>query len=630
MYCHAGCEIESIMSELRLPMSALFDQDSRDSRVRIEAIYDYLDDTAALLFQVVRYGHKRFRQRRPDGCGGYLWNLNGIQRVPYRLPQLLTAVHEGQRVFVPEGEKDVHALERAGQVATCNPMGAGKWRPEFNRYFAGARVTIVCDKDYPGWTHAIDVADQLAAVTSDVQVVEARGNAKDSADHLAAGYEIEEFIPISLDELRRRVATATSALASVREQSHIDGDDSDDEKRRLTLTPASAIKIRPVRWLWHDRIAVGTLALLAGREGIGKSILIYQLAADLTRGRLEGVHRGRPKAVIVAATEDSWEHTIAPRLMAADADLELIQRIDVTTSGGFQSSLTLPSDLVALGDCVDRVQAALMLMDPLISRLDRKLDTYKDAEVRQALEPVVALADRFAISVVGLIHLNKSTTDDPLTAIMASRAFTSVPRSILFVALDPEDESIRILGQPKNNLGRMDLPSLTFTIRGVNVADTDEGPVFTGQLAWLGETDRTIRDVLRYAAESSDTRTNTEEAAVWLDDYLRMRKVEASKVIKDDGRREGHNQDPLKRARKRIGAGITHYGFPRRTYWSAPGLQPDEVERILEQRAQSEQTSRSTHGEIAPTALTAPTGGKGDQLAQSAQSEQLSIGIAPT
>ena len=59
--------------------------------------------------------------------------------------------------------------------------------------------------------------------------------------------------------------------------------------RRLRVTSAD-IKVRPVHWLWADRVALGTLALLGGREGIGKSTLAYQLAADITRGRLPGTH----------------------------------------------------------------------------------------------------------------------------------------------------------------------------------------------------------------------------------------------------------------------------------------------------------------------------------------------------
>lgn len=89
--------------------------------------------------------------------------------------------------------------------------------------------------------------------------------------------------------------------------------------RRLTLTRASGITMRRVRWLWLNKIPLGELSLLGGREGIGKSTVAYQLLADTTRGRLKGEFYGIPRPVIVVATEDSWEHTISPRLVAAEA-----------------------------------------------------------------------------------------------------------------------------------------------------------------------------------------------------------------------------------------------------------------------------------------------------------------------
>lgn len=367
--------------------------------------------------------------------------------------------------------------------------------------------------------------------------------------------------------------------------------------RRVHLTKASDIRIRPVHWVWADRIPVGSLCLVAGREGIGKSTVAYTIAADITRGRLPGQYEGRPKAVIVAATEDSWEHTIVPRLMAAGADLDRVFRVDVTTSEGVETGLSLPRDLLATERAVAEVDAALILLDPLMSRLDGKLDTHKDAEVRLALEPLTALADRSGAGVLGLIHVNKGHSSDPLTMVMGSRAFTAVARAVLFVMTDPDDETLRLLGQEKNNLGRTDLPTLTFRIGSAHVADTAEGPVYTGQVAWVGESERTIREALESASEATDTRTAVAEAGDWLRDYLTSQGGEAdSKDIKAAGAKAGHSVDALKRARQRLKLVSESYGFPRQTKWALP-------EAIL----QSEQPSQRRSGESALTAPTAPT-----------------------
>ena len=172
----------------------------------------------------------------------------------------------------------------------------------------------------------------------------------------------------------------------------------DEGHRHVVLTSADSIKPRPVFWLWKNRLALGTLGLLAGREGVGKSTLGYWIAARITQGDLYGCFAGTPKAVLVCATEDSWEHTIVPRLMAAGADLTRVYRVDVVTAMNITVGMSLPRDLEGVERAANEVNAALMLLDPLVSRLG-DLDTHKDAEVRQALEPLVAIAATVADNV---------------------------------------------------------------------------------------------------------------------------------------------------------------------------------------------------------------------------------------
>jgi hypothetical protein len=141
-------------------------------------------------------------------------------------------------------------------------------------------------------------------------------------------------------------------------------------------------------------------------------------------------------------------------LFAADADLDRVYRVDVSTSDVVETELSLPRDLAGLAHEITTVDAALVILDPLISRMDANLDSHKDAEVRRALEPLAGLAERTTATVAGLIHVNKSTSSDPLTTRMASRAFAAIARAVLFVMANPEDETTRLLGQAKNNLGR--------------------------------------------------------------------------------------------------------------------------------------------------------------------------------
>jgi putative DNA primase/helicase len=130
----------------------------------IAATYDYTSSDGELLFQVVRFVPKDFRQRRPDGIGGWVWKMTGVERVLYRLPEVLKAVSEGHTVYITEGEKSADALRGLGLVATCSPGGAGKWRATYNPPLAGASVVILPDNDEPGQEHAQAVLKSLSGL----------------------------------------------------------------------------------------------------------------------------------------------------------------------------------------------------------------------------------------------------------------------------------------------------------------------------------------------------------------------------------------------------------------------------------------------------------------------------------
>jgi hypothetical protein len=151
----------------------------------ITAKYNYKDERGRLLYQVVRIepgpdGRKTFRQRRPDGSDGWIWNLQDCRRVPYRLRQLLAAVRDGQTVFIPEGEKDVLSLVSIGCVATTNAGGAGKWMDEDSEFLRGANCILLPDNDEAGRNHVATVAQQLKGAATSIRVI-------DLAQHWPAG-----------------------------------------------------------------------------------------------------------------------------------------------------------------------------------------------------------------------------------------------------------------------------------------------------------------------------------------------------------------------------------------------------------------------------------------------------------
>jgi putative DNA primase/helicase len=218
--CYAGCETSAIVAELGLTLGDLFDAPRRPRRAngsagRIVATYDYRDERGELVYQVVREQPKDFAQRRPDGAGGWIWNLGDTRRVLYRLPALRAALVAGDPVWIAEGERDVERLEAEGCVATCNAGGAGKWRDDYAEVLRGAAdVRVIADRDVPGYRHARDVARSLRAVGASVRVLEALAG-KDVTDHLDAGHALEDLVEVDPEAKLRELEASAGTGAPV-------------------------------------------------------------------------------------------------------------------------------------------------------------------------------------------------------------------------------------------------------------------------------------------------------------------------------------------------------------------------------------------------------------------------------
>ena len=135
---------------------------------KIIETYPYRDEAGETLFEVVRFKPKKFRQRCPDGKGGWKWNLNGARRVPYCLPEVIS---NNDQVYICEGEKDVHCLRNHGLTATTCPMGAGKWKEEYNEFFKDREVIMLPDNDEPGRDHMDNIAKTLFGIAKTIKVV---------------------------------------------------------------------------------------------------------------------------------------------------------------------------------------------------------------------------------------------------------------------------------------------------------------------------------------------------------------------------------------------------------------------------------------------------------------------------
>ncbi|MGD1095116.1 MAG: VapE domain-containing protein [Bryobacteraceae bacterium] len=199
-YCHSDCRRGGSMIDFEMELTgkpfreaakavrSLVGRPELKQTRRIVATYPYVDETGRLLFECVRFDPKGFSQRQPDGIGGWIPNIQGVRRVLFRLPDLKDA----DLVLVVEGEKDALKLVDLGYIATCNPMGAGKWRPEYSEQLAGKNVVIFPDNDEPGEAHALRVAQSLGARAASVRIARVPIG-KDPSDWIAAGATREDF-----------------------------------------------------------------------------------------------------------------------------------------------------------------------------------------------------------------------------------------------------------------------------------------------------------------------------------------------------------------------------------------------------------------------------------------------------
>lgn len=168
MYCHGGCSFEQVVTALNgSAVKAMSPDKPRPGRI-IDT-YDYTDEGGNLVFQVVRYDPKSFRQRRPDGNGGWIWNLQGIERVLYNLPELVARPLD--LVWIVEGEKDANTLRHLGLLATTSSGGAGKWFPYYANSLADRDVAVIPDKDWQGMAHARTIMRSLYGIAASARLI---------------------------------------------------------------------------------------------------------------------------------------------------------------------------------------------------------------------------------------------------------------------------------------------------------------------------------------------------------------------------------------------------------------------------------------------------------------------------
>ena len=319
----------------------------------------------------------------------------------------------------------------------------------------------------------------------------------------------------------------------------------------------SEVESERVSWLWRGWLALGKLSVMDGDPGLGKSAAVLDLAARVSTGSPfpDGAECGTGAGgVVVLSAEDGLADTIKPRLEAAGADTSRISSLATVTTGSGDAKqerlFALPKDLPLLEREIGRVEAKLVVIDPLMAFLGEKIDAHKDQDVRRALAPLAAVAERTGASVQLVRHLNKGEGKTPVYRGGGSIGIIGAARVGSLVAVDPQDENRRVLAPTKNNLATPP-KSLSYGLE-----EAENGAV---RVAWSGQSDLSAADLLGSSEESEPGARG--EAEDFLRSLLADGPVPSEKIF-EAAKAARISNSTVRRAKKVLGVGAERENVP--------------------------------------------------------------------
>ncbi len=520
----------------------------------VKAVYDYTDEAGKLIFQTVRYEPKDFKQRRPDGKDGWIYNLQGIRLVPFNLPEILKA----KAVTICEGEKDCLNLKALGLTATCNPMGAGKWRPEYNDYFKGKRIGIFADNDEAGRKHAHQIAQAIKGLAEIVKVVELPGLPVkgDVSDWIAQGGTKEALIELIKE-----------AQEWEPPKEEIPG-----------LIFLNTVRPEPVKWLWREYFALGKIGILDGDPGEGKSTIALDIIARVTTGRPmpDGTACPQGGAVLIAL-EDGLADTLRPRLEALGADLSKVASLQTVPDKDGNPRFPTIEDIDEIRRACLRAKARVLLVDPLMAHLDGKTNSYRDQDIRRALTPLAKLAEELEMAVIVIRHFTKGEGVKAVHKGGGSIGITGQARTAYLVAKDPEDENLRIFACVKNNLAAKP-PALSYRLREA-VIDFEGRDITTSRIEWAGTSTHTAEALISIPTDPEE-KTALDEAKDFLKQTLGLGPVVFHDIQKQ-ARQAGIADATLRRAKKVLGVFSQKLEFEGGWKWVLPAEDAQRTPKVF-------------------------------------------------
>ena len=284
-------------------------------------------------------------------------------------------------------------------------------------------------------------------------------------------------------------------------------------------------------WLIPEWVPAATYSLLVGEAGRGKSTLLVNWMASLTRAGA---------TVLLYAPEDSVGTTTKPRLDYAGADMQRVRLLALPDT----QPLTLPQGVRMIEDYIRRYRAELVVLDPILSLLGERTDAYKAQHVRAATQPLTTLAQTTGAAIVGVAHPGKNKSAVGYQMIAGSSAFGEVARLVNALLVDPEDPTARALVRLKGNAGVEPAP-LRFTLE----SHPTNGAI--ARVAWCSSSRRSGQDLLDLNATAA-RRPRMTEAVAFLNDLLLGGAVPAT-VVQAEAKKAGISMDTIRDAKEHMG-----------------------------------------------------------------------------
>lgn len=307
------------------------------------------------------------------------------------------------------------------------------------------------------------------------------------------------------------------------------------------------IQSRKVRWLWYPYIALGKITLLQGDPGDGKSTMMLNLIAELSKaGQLPNKTKiAAPMRSLYQCSEDDAYETIKPRLESFKADCSNVEFIDEE----MVENLTLDDEKIR--EAIVLFKPQLVVIDPLQSYIGEGCSIYTASRARKLMHNLSIWATKYKCAIVLVSHFTKNESAKDLYRGIGSIDVVAAARSVLQVESDPENHSVKKVKQVKNSLAP----------QGEDVfyeLSRDAG------FQWI---DTVQKETAKTERQKNKPISKTEAAAVFIADRLQGGMLPANELM-DIFKGMNLSDRTIRNAKKELG--IISVRKDKQWYWSLP------------------------------------------------------------